>query len=110
MKNIIVLNVYDDKDNIVKVAEAMPVSIKFGAVRSIMKLLKIEETTDTWDILSSVADVWDELTALLSKCFPEMTDKDWDNVRLEELIPAIMGVLKMSFSKLKEIPEDAEKN
>ena len=110
MKNIIVLNVYDDKDNIIKVAEATPTSIKFGAVRRLMKLLKIEDAKDTLDIINVVADVWDELISLLNKCFPEMTDNDWDNVKLEELIPAILGVIRLSFNKLGEIPQDQEKN
>lgn len=110
MKNIIVLNVYDDKDNIVKIAEATPTSIRFGAVRRLMKLLKIEDAQNTLDVLNVVADVWDELTILLTKCFPEMTEADWDNVKLEELIPAVLAVVRLSFNKLNEIPQDSEKN
>ena len=110
MKNIIILNVYNDDDKIVKQAEATPTSIKFGAVRRLMKLLKIEDATNTWDILNVVSEVWDELIVLLNKCFPEMTDADWDNVKLEELIPAVLSVIRLSFSKLNEIPQDSEKN
>ena len=110
MKNIIFLNVYDDKDNIVKQAEATPSSIRFGAVRKIMKLLKIEDANDTWDLLGRINDVWDELTILLTKCFPDMQEDDWDNVKLEELIPAVMAVMRMSFNKLSEIPGDGSKN
>lgn len=110
MKNITILNVYDDDDHIIKQAEATPTSIKYGAVRRLMKLLKIEDAKDTWDIINIVSDVWDELTALLNKCFPEMTDEDWDNVKLEELIPALLAVIRASFNKLGEIPQDSEKN
>ena len=110
MKNLILLNIYDDNNNIIKQAEATPVSIKFGAVRKLMKLLKIEDATDTWDILTSVSDIWEELTALLSKCFPDMTEKDWDEVRLEDLIPAVISILRMSFGKMNEVPGTEEKN
>lgn len=109
MKNIILLNVYDDEDHIIKQAEATPASIRFGAVRRLMKLLKIEDVKDTIDIIRIVADVWDELTALLNKCFPEMTDEEWDKVKLEELIPAVLAVIRLSFAKLSEVPVD-EKN
>ena len=111
MKKIIILNVYDDENHIVKQAEATPVSLMFGAVRKLMKLLKIENAKDTWDILTTVSEVWEELTALLSKCFPEMKEEDWDHVKLEELIPAVLAVIKASFNKLGEIPQDdTEKN
>ena len=110
MKKVILLNVYDNEDHIIKQAEATPTSIKFGAVRRLMKLLKIEDASDTWDIINVISDVWDELTTLLNRCFPEMTDADWDNVRLEELIPAVLAVIMLSFNKLCEIPQDSEKN
>ena len=109
MKNIILLNVYDDNDNIVKQAEATPVSIKYGAVRKIMKLLKVDKIDNTLDILTTVNEVWEELTVILTKCFPDMTEEDFDNVKLEELIPAVIAILKLSFSKLGEIPS-TEKN
>lgn len=109
MKKLIILNVYDDNDNIVKQAEATPVSIKYGAVRKIMKLLKVDKIENTVDILATVSEVWDELTAILVKCFPDMEEEDFDNVKLEELIPAVIDILKMSFSKLGEIPSN-EKN
>lgn len=108
-KNIILLNVYDDNDKIVKQAEATPISIKYGAVRKIMKLLKVDKIESTVDILNTVNEVWDELTTILTKCFPDMTEEDFDNVKLEELIPAIISILRMSFSKLGEIPSN-EKN
>jgi len=109
MQKLILLNVYDDNDNIVKQAEATPVSIKYGAVRKIMKLLKVDKVENTVDILTTVSEVWEELTVILSKCFPDMTEDDFDNVKLEELIPAVIAILRMSFSKLGEIPSN-EKN
>ena len=110
MKNLILLNVYDENGNITKQAEATPVSIKFGAVRKLMKLLKVDTASDTWDILTTVSDVWEELIALLSKCFPDMEEKDWDEVKLEDLIPAVISILRMSFAKMNEVPGDNEKN
>ena len=109
MKNLIILNVYDSEDNIIKQAEATPITIKFGAIRKIMKLLKVDKIENTFDILTVVNDVWDELTMLLIKCFPDMSQEDFDNVKLDELIAAVIAILRLSFSKLGEIPSD-EKN
>lgn len=109
MKNLILLNVYDDNDNIVKQAEATPISIKYGAIRKIMKLLKVDKIENTVDILNTVNEVWEELTVILAKCFPDMTEEDFDNVKLEELIPAVIAILRYSFAKLSEVPSN-EKN
>ena len=110
MNRITLINVYDDEGHIIKQAEAKPTSIRFGAVRKIMKLLQIENANDTWDIIKIVSDVWDELTALLSRCFPEMEDSDWDKVKLEDLIPAILAIVTSSFNELSTVPQDPEKN
>ena len=105
MENI-VLNVYDDDDNIIKTVEATDATIKFGLVRKLMKLLNIDEMEDTHEILLVVMDSWDIVTALLGKFFPDMTDDDWDNVKIDELIPAVLALLKSSFVETLKIPKD----
>lgn len=105
---MILIHVYDDDDNIVKECIAQETSIKFGAVRSIMKLLKVNDQDSAFDVISTVSDVWDQLTAILNRCFPEMEEEDWDNVKLEELVPAVLKIVSGAFGKMQEIP--AEKN
>lgn len=110
MENL-VLNVYDDENNVVKTVEATAISIKFGVVRQLMKLLKIDDVSDTAELFKVILDAWDEITKVLNSCFPEMTEEDWDNVRIDELIPTVVELLKGSFSLMLTIPQSgAEKN
>ncbi len=102
------INVYDDENNVVKTAKAEPVKIKFGAIRSLMKLLKIDDINDTGELMKTVYDAWEELTVILSKIFPDMSEEDWDNVELAELIPVVLEVLRFSFSNILTIPKESK--
>ena len=102
----LLLNVYDDNDNVVKTCKAQFVSIKFGVIRRLMKLLKIDDIDDTLELLRTISKAWDQITGILNKCFPDMTDDDWDNVHTDELIPVVIAIIKMSFKKMASIPND----
>lgn len=100
------LNVYDEENKIVKTSTAEVIELKFGPIRKLMKLLNVDDINDTAQLLKAVYGAWDELTKILNKCFPDMTDEDWDNVKLQELIPALVAILKYSFSEMLTIPTD----
>lgn len=102
------INVYDKDDNIVKTCTAKATSLKFGVVRSLMNVLKVDENISTADILTQIMELWDDITEILSKCFPDMTDEDWDNVKVDELIPVLLNTLKISFAKMLTIPSDGK--
>ena len=108
--NELILNVYDDENKVVKTCKAELVELKFGSIRSLMKLLNIDDINDTAELLKTVYKAWDQLTKILNGCFPDMTDEDWDNVKVSELIPTIMMILKYSFTEMLNIPTDSEKN
>lgn len=109
--NNLVLNIYDDDDNVVKTVEASFVSLRYGTVANLMKLLKVDEIDNTAELLNIVLNAWNEITKLLNKCFPDMEDADWDNVKLDELLPIVIGILKGSFSYMLNIPQsNQEKN
>lgn len=107
MKELLI-NVYDDENNIIKTSKAEPIKIKFGAIRSLMKLLKIDDINDTSELMRTIYDAWEELTVVLTKIFPDMDEKDWYNVELAELIPVVIEVLKFSFSNILTIPNDSK--
>ena len=105
MKNIL-LNVYDEKENIVKQCICAPVKIKFGTIRKIMELLKIEQIEDTFELLEMLYNAWDSITSVLSSCFPDMEEEDWDNVPIEEVVPAIVEIAKYSMKTMLALPKN----
>lgn len=104
----VILNIYDDENKVVKTVKAELVELKFGSIRSLMKLLNIEDINDTAQLLKTVYGAWEQLTKVLNGCFPDMTDEDWDNVKVSELIPTIMSIFKYSFSQMLTIPQDSK--
>ena len=104
------LNVYDEKDKIVKTAEAELVELRFGSIRKLMKLLNVDNIEDTAELLKTVYGAWDQITKVLNSCFPDLTEEDWDNVKVSELLPVLMSILKFSFTQMLSIPADKEKN
>lgn len=104
------LNVYDENEVVVKELEAQLVKIKFGVIRKLMSILDIDNVNNTFDIVKTVYDAWDEIKAVLAKVFPDATEEDLDNVNLDELIPVLMSAVKYSFAKIVAIPSDEEKN
>lgn len=100
------LNVYDSKGDIVKTVEGENVDIKFGHIRSIMQLLNVDNIDNTFDLLNSVYSAWEKLTDVLSECFPEMEEEDWENVKMKELIPELLQIIKDSFAEMLTIPKE----
>lgn len=103
------LKVYDEEGNVAKEIAIVPVDLMFGTIRNLMKLLKVDELKDTVELLKTVNSAWDDLTKILSKCLPELDEKDWDYVKVKELLPILIVILKESFSEIMTIPKD-EKN
>ena len=104
----LILNVYDDNDEIVKTSEAKPVDLRFGTIRKLMKLLNVEDINDTGELLKVVYSVWSQLTIILGKIFPDMEEDDWDNIKLSELMPVLVIILKSSFVQILSIPTDSK--
>lgn len=105
---LIKINVYDDNDNIVKTCEAQTVKLRFGVIRKIMELLKIDDITDTPELVKTIYGAWDQLTAVLQKCFPDMTEEDWDGVDVSELVPVIVAILREAVKNINMIPTDSK--
>lgn len=104
--NELILNVYNDNDEVIKTCNAQFVELRFGAIRSIMKLLKVDQIETNLELMNAISGAWEQLTGILGKCFPEMTESDWDNVKMSELIPVVVSILKSSFAKMMDIPRE----
>lgn len=102
------INVYDDEGNVIKTCEAVSVKLKFGAIRSLMELLNVENIENSTELLKTIYSAWEELITILNKCFPDMEYEDWDNVELNELIPVTVDILKYSFGEILNIPRDSK--
>lgn len=107
-KDKMIINVYDDEGNVVKSCEAVSVKLKFGAIRSLMELLNVENIDNSTELLKTIYSAWEELITILNKCFPDMEYEDWDNVELNELIPVTVDILKYSFGEILNIPRDSK--
>jgi hypothetical protein len=104
----ITIKVYGKDGQVTKTSSAKPLDLRFGSIRRVMEVLKIEDTKNTYEMLRTVYEVWDELTEILGECFPDITREEWDSVKVNELIPAIIRIVKASFDAMLQIP--TEKN
>ena len=102
------LNVYDENDNVIKTSEAQVVDLRFGTIRSLMELLKVDDINDTAQLLKTVYSAWAQIVGILSKVFPDLEEQDWENIKLSELMPLLMIVLKSSFAQILTIPTDSK--
>ena len=102
------LNVYDEKDEVQKTVEAKFVEIRFGTIKKLLAVLEVDQIDDTSELLKILYGSWKAVTDVLSKVFPEMEEDDWDGVKLSELLPVVVTILKGSFSHILSIPTDSK--
>ena len=109
--NDLVLNIYDDSgEKVVKTFKASTCDLMFRTVRKLMDLLKIEDMDDQAQMLKTIYSAWGEICTVLGGVFPEVSDEDWDNVRVRELLPLVLKIAKYSISEMFAIPTSDEKN
>ena len=103
---MISINVYNENDEIIKTVTAEPVTIRYGQVRDVMVLLDAENIESTYDLMKAVHRAYAQLVKVLAKAFPEITEAEWDNVRMDELVWALMSVIRESFNAIMKVPRD----
>lgn len=106
MENL-TLNVYDhDGVMVEKMFTAKKIDLMFGTIRKLMELLKIEELDSSVEMMKTIYSAWDDIKGVLGAAFPDVTDEDWDHVKIKELLPIIVGIAKYSVSEITKIPID----
>lgn len=100
------LNVYDEKGEIKKTCEARTVDLEFGTIRALMKVLNVDKMNDSAELLSILYGAWEQVIEVLNKCFPDMEQEDWEHVKVKELLPIVLSILKTSFAEILSIPKD----
>lgn len=99
------ITVYDDDDKVIKECKAQTVDIKFGQISAIMELVDIDDVNNSMELLKTVKRAWKQITKVLSKIFPDMTDEDWDYVSMKELLPVVVAIIKDSVAEMLTIPK-----
>lgn len=100
------IKIYDKKGELIKEATAQEFDLTMGQIRKIMELLKIDEKTDTAKFMEAVVDVWDEMTGILAEVFPDVTKEEMDRVKVKELMPVLLKIIKYTMGELMTIPVD----
>ena len=101
------INIYDKKGKVKKTAKANLVDLEFGQVRKILDLLEIESVTDTMQIVKKVNDAWADIKIVLNQIFPDLKEEEFDSIKLKELIPVLIIVVKYSFAEIvQNIPQE----
>ena len=100
------LTIKDKKGNIIKTVEACSFEVSFGTIDKLMSLIDIDEKTTSFELLKKVSTTWKEITGILDEIFPGMTKEDWCMVKVNDLVPLILQVVKYTFSEIMGIPSE----
>ena len=108
MQKEIKLTVKNKKGEVVKEVTAHAFSIYYGTIDKLMSLLDLDDATTSFEILKKVTTAWGEVTEILGEMFPDMEPSDWDYVKINDLVPVVLQVVRYTLTELMEIP--SEKN
>lgn len=98
----------DNKGNIVKTVKATTLEIRFGTIDKLMELLDIDENTTSFELLKKVSTAWKELVEILNGVFPDMGKEDWNLVKINDLIPLLLQIIKYTFSEIMGVPSNSK--
>jgi len=106
------INVYEKDENgkkvIKKQCDAETIDLEFGTIQKLMELVNIENIESLPDMLKAIYGAWEEIKNVLGEAFPDMKLEDWEHVRIKELYPTIMSILKYSMMEIAGIPSDGK--
>lgn len=108
MQKEIKLTVKNKKGEVVKEVTAHTFSIYYGTIDKLMSLLDLDDATTSFEILKKVTTAWGEVTEILGEMFPDMEPSDWDYIKINDLVPVVLQVVRYTLTELMEIP--SEKN
>lgn len=99
------LNIYDDRGKeVVKTYESETYDIMFGTVSAIMDVIKVDQIDNQTELIKVICSAWNELTDVLSGVFPGVTKDEWKYVKVKELVPIIIEIIKFAVTDMLSIP------
>lgn len=103
------INIYDKKGKeVVRTVKAEEYEIMFGAVGELMKLVKAAGDEDKTAVVKVIGSAWDEVVNVMDGFFPDVTEDEWKCVKVSELVPTIIEIVKYAVSKMLNIPVDSK--
>ena len=104
---LITLNIYEDEDmTVIRETKAgMLRKIPFGVVRDIAAIFDLDrDKMDTAQILATIATAWHDVTHILDRVFPGMTEDDWNHVDTQEVIGVVYTIIQEAMKSLLKVP------
>lgn len=103
------LKVYEaDMHTVKKECKAVATRVPMGIVRRFMGLFDADKLNDSMEILNIIIASWEDVTSVMEKLFPDMSEEDWDYVDIGELVQVAVAFLKAYFKQMLKVP--TEKN
>ena len=111
------LNIYDNKGNIVKTYKTEYIYISTGIVEDIFKLVDIDKllskgTTQEElgaEMLKIVVKGWGNFKQIIMQIFDGLTEEEFKNTRLNEIVSIIFYILNNALSSLNNIGTNEKK-
>lgn len=84
----IALNIYDksDKTKVVKVLKTEGYDLMLGTVEDFMAIIDVDKLGDNAEIAKMVIKGYGQVKPLLMDIFPDLSDDDFRNVKVNELV------------------------
>lgn len=103
------INIYNRTGKeIERTAKGETVDIMLGTIEAIMDVLDIDNIQDDNKILKSVSSAYKELRIILSDVFGDITKEEWKRVKLKEIVPIVMLIVKYTFLQMEKLPSEGK--
>lgn len=109
------LNIYE-KGIVVKTHEAETADILYGTVQDLVEIVDIEKVSDLenkeslLELAKTVVKVLPLVQPFLKEIFPDLTDEELRKVKVKELIPLVVDIVKYSFEQIVDLGDSNEGN
>ena len=100
------LNIYNDKEEIVKTYEMSTFKLKFGTVEDLIRVIDLDtlKTGNDYEVatiaLNLVVSSLDTVKDLMKKIFIGLTDEELRNVNVDDMVQVLIDIVKHTISSL----------